>query len=67
METTSAIREEAIEDGDVDMVVATYTINDERAKRITFAGPYYAAGQQIMVRRTTTRSPVRRRSRTTPT
>ena len=48
-ETPSAIREEAIEDGDVNMVVATYTINDERAERITFAGPYYQAGQQIMV------------------
>jgi glutamate transport system substrate-binding protein len=48
-ETPSAIREEAIEGGDVDMVVATYTINDERAERITFAGPYYEAGQQIMV------------------
>src|SRR6187455_242323 len=31
------------------MVVATYTINEERAERITFAGPYYVAGQQIMV------------------
>jgi glutamate transport system substrate-binding protein len=49
IETPSAIREEAIEDGDVDYVVATYTINEERAERITFAGPYYTAGQQIMV------------------
>ncbi len=48
-ETTSDIREQAIEDGDVDFVVATYTINDERKKRITFAGPYYVAGQQLMV------------------
>ena len=48
-ETPSAIREEAIEGGDVDFVVATYTINEERALRITFAGPYYTAGQQIMV------------------
>ena len=31
------------------MVVATYTINDERKQRISFAGPYYQAGQQIMV------------------
>jgi glutamate transport system substrate-binding protein len=49
VETPSAIREEAIEGGDVDFVVATYTINDERKERITFAGPYYTAGQQIMV------------------
>lgn len=48
-ETPSEIREQVIEDGEVDMVIATYTINDERAKRITFAGPYYVAGQQLMV------------------
>ncbi len=48
-QATSDIREQVIEDGDVDMVVATYTINEERAQRITFAGPYYTAGQQLMV------------------
>ena len=49
-ETPSAVRETVIEDGDVNLVAATYTINDERKERITFAGPYYVAGQQIMVR-----------------
>jgi glutamate transport system substrate-binding protein len=49
-ETPSAIREEVIEKGNVDFVVATYTINDKRKERITFAGPYYVAGQQIMVK-----------------
>ncbi len=49
-ESTSDVREQLIEDGEVDMVVATYTINEERAQRITFAGPYYEAGQQLMVR-----------------
>ncbi|CAN5550470.1 glutamate ABC transporter substrate-binding protein [soil metagenome] len=49
VETPSRIREEAIEQGDVDIVVATYTINDERKERIDFAGPYYIAGQDIMV------------------
>ena len=48
-EATSAVREEVLEGDEVDMVVATYTINDERKERITFAGPYYVAGQQIMV------------------
>jgi len=48
-EATSAVREEVLEKDEVDMVVATYTINDERKERITFAGPYYQAGQQIMV------------------
>ena len=35
----------------VDMVVATYTINDERKKIVDFAGPYYVAGQDIMVKK----------------
>ena len=48
-ETPSAIRETAIIDGTVDMVVATYTINDTRKEQIAFAGPYYVAGQDIMV------------------
>ena len=47
--TPSAVREEVLEGDEVDMVVATYTINDERRERISFAGPYYQAGQQIMV------------------
>jgi glutamate transport system substrate-binding protein len=49
VETPSAVREEVIEGDEVDMVVATYTINDQRKERISFAGPYYEAGQQIMV------------------
>lgn len=48
-ETPSKIRETAIEQGRVDMVVATYTINDERKQQVAFAGPYYVAGQDIMV------------------
>ncbi len=50
VETPSAVREEKIEDGSVDMVVATYTINDKRKERISFAGPYYQAGQDLMVK-----------------
>ena len=49
VETPSAIRETAIQDGTVDMVAATYTINDARKEQIDFAGPYYVAGQDIMV------------------
>jgi glutamate transport system substrate-binding protein len=49
VETPSAIRETAITDGTVDMVVATYTINDKRKELVAFAGPYYVAGQDIMV------------------
>ena len=50
VETPSSVREQVLEDGDVDLVAATYTINDERRERVTFAGPYYVAGQQLMVR-----------------
>jgi glutamate transport system substrate-binding protein len=49
VETVSANRESAITEGRVDMVVATYTINDKRKELIDFAGPYYEAGQDIMV------------------
>src|SRR5215203_1201599 len=49
VETPSAVREEVLEGGEVDMVVATYTINDARRERVSFAGPYYEAGQQVMV------------------
>jgi glutamate transport system substrate-binding protein len=48
VETPSQNRETAIENGDVDIVVATYTINDERKQRVGFAGPYYLAGQSIL-------------------
>lgn len=47
-ETVSANREDFIERGEVDIVVATYTINDDRKQRISFAGPYYEAGQSIL-------------------
>ncbi|MGP9537850.1 glutamate ABC transporter substrate-binding protein [Brachybacterium sp. AOP43-C2-M15] len=48
-ETVSANREPFIENGQVDIVVATYTINDTRKEVIDFAGPYYEAGQALMV------------------
>ncbi|MEU4561772.1 glutamate ABC transporter substrate-binding protein [Actinoplanes sp. NPDC023936] len=50
VETPSKVREDAIINNNADMVVATYTINDERKKRIAFAGPYYEAGQNILVK-----------------
>jgi glutamate transport system substrate-binding protein len=49
-ETPSTVREQVIEQGTVDLVVATYTINDTRKQRVDFAGPYYVAGQHILVR-----------------
>jgi glutamate transport system substrate-binding protein len=52
--TVSAVREEYIEQGKADFVVATYTINDTRKQRVAFAGPYYVAGQDILVRKNDT-------------
>ncbi|HET6214432.1 MAG TPA: glutamate ABC transporter substrate-binding protein [Micromonosporaceae bacterium] len=47
--TVSANREPFIQQGTVDLVVATYTINDDRKKKVSFAGPYYVAGQDLLV------------------
>ncbi|NJP33101.1 glutamate ABC transporter substrate-binding protein [Micromonospora thermarum] len=49
-DTSLPDREQAIKEGTVDFVVATYTINDARKKEIRFAGPYYVAGQDLLVR-----------------
>jgi glutamate transport system substrate-binding protein len=43
-------REDALRDGKVDMIVATYSITPERKDDVTFAGPYYVAHQDILVR-----------------
>lgn len=48
-ETVSQNREPFIQNGQVDIVVATYTINDTRKEVIDFAGPYYIAGQSFLV------------------
>lgn len=51
VETVSKVREANITQGTVDFIVATYTINDARKKIVDFAGPYYIAGQDIMVKK----------------
>ncbi|HEV8296008.1 MAG TPA: glutamate ABC transporter substrate-binding protein [Acidimicrobiales bacterium] len=53
-EATSKVREDVIKDGKVDIVVATYTINDARKQVVDFAGPYYIAGQDILVKKSNT-------------
>ncbi|ROO83602.1 amino acid ABC transporter substrate-binding protein (PAAT family) [Actinocorallia herbida] len=50
VETISANREPFLMQGQVDMVVATYSILPERKEKVTFAGPYVIAHQDIMVR-----------------
>lgn len=50
VEAPSGDREDLLSSGTVDMVVATYTMSDERKERVGFAGPYYVAGQSLMTR-----------------
>ncbi|MFC4126708.1 glutamate ABC transporter substrate-binding protein [Nocardia rhizosphaerae] len=49
-ESPSAQRETLIENGQVDFIVATYSITDSRKEKVDFAGPYYVAGQDLLVR-----------------
>ena len=46
----SANRETALQNGQIDLYVGTYTINAKRKKLVGFAGPYYMAGQSLLVR-----------------
>lgn len=45
----TADRESAITTSKVDLVIATYSITEERADVVGQAGPYYITGQQLMV------------------
>ncbi|MGW6835183.1 glutamate ABC transporter substrate-binding protein [Streptomyces sp. NPDC054949] len=47
----SANRETALQNGQIDYYVGTYTINDNRKKQVGFAGPYFMAGQSLLVRK----------------
>jgi glutamate transport system substrate-binding protein len=47
----SASREDEIVAGNVDYYVGTYSITDTRKQRISFAGPYFIAGQDLLVRK----------------
>ncbi|KQU34745.1 MULTISPECIES: glutamate ABC transporter substrate-binding protein [Nocardiaceae] len=48
-ESPSAQRETLIENGEVDYIVATYSITDARKEKVDFAGPYFVAGQSLLV------------------
>lgn len=49
-ETISDNREPFLKSGEVDIVIASYSITDDRRKEVGQAGPYYVTGQQMMVR-----------------
>ncbi|WP_243719808.1 glutamate ABC transporter substrate-binding protein [Actinomadura sp. KC06] len=45
-----ATREKLVQDGDVDLVVASYSVTPERKVKVSFAGPYYVAHQDVLIR-----------------
>lgn len=49
-EAPSKQRETLLQNGDVDLVAATYSITDDRKEVVDFAGPYFVAGQDLLVR-----------------
>jgi glutamate transport system substrate-binding protein len=51
VEAKSADRETLIKNGDVDFIVATYSITDKRKAEVDFAGPYFVAHQDLLVRK----------------
>ena len=48
-ETISDNREPFLQEGEVDLVIASYSITDERRQVVGQAGPYYVTGQQLLV------------------
>lgn len=50
VETISANREAFLQKGEVDLVIASYSITDDRRKVVGQAGPYYVTGQQLLVK-----------------
>ena len=48
-QVTSDTRESVLQNGQVDSVFGTYSINEDRKKVISFAGPYYTTQQSILV------------------
>ncbi|MFG2298005.1 glutamate ABC transporter substrate-binding protein [Streptomyces sp. NPDC048603] len=49
-QAVSAERENLIQNGDVEFIVASYSINDKRKAKVDFAGPYFLAHQDLLVR-----------------
>jgi glutamate transport system substrate-binding protein len=49
-ETISDNREPFLQQGEVDLVIASYSITPERREVVGQAGPYYVTGQQLLVK-----------------
>jgi glutamate transport system substrate-binding protein len=50
----SANRESAIQNGDVNFYIGTYSITDKRKQQVDFAGPYFITGQGLLVKKSNT-------------
>ncbi|MEV5962314.1 glutamate ABC transporter substrate-binding protein [Kribbella sp. NPDC051952] len=49
-ESPSAQRETLLQNGQVKMIFASYSITDARKEKVSFAGPYLVAGQDLLVK-----------------
>ena len=49
-QVNSSTREQVLINDQVDMVLATYSINPARAEKISFAGPYYTSQAGVLVK-----------------
>lgn len=54
IEAVSDNREPFLQNGTVDLILASYSITDDRRKVVGQAGPYYVTGQQLLVRKDST-------------
>ncbi len=50
VEAPTPQRETLISTGQVNYIVGTYSITPERKQKVSFAGPYFIAGQDLLVR-----------------
>ena len=50
VESKSAQRESMIQADQVKLIFATYSITDARKEKVSFAGPYFIAGQDLLVK-----------------
>ncbi|MET0419834.1 MAG: glutamate ABC transporter substrate-binding protein [Actinoplanes sp.] len=48
---TSSVREKFLVEGRVDIVVASYSMSEERQEQVGQAGPYFRTGQHLLVRK----------------
>lgn len=54
IEAVSANRIPFLDERRVDLIISTFTINEDRKKQIDFSRPYYVAGQSILAKKSDT-------------